>query len=299
MKLTKPQISRLAAQAETYLNAIYPENPEERRTIEDVLADIYVSRLEDKTPAQGRIMAQNLLSAVESFEKDYEQAVASGAEGCIARRQKEMEAGMDDSEACTLWMKCTAGASAAGAEITGPSAEHRELLIDLDELYVPREEASRPLADALREDAAEAIRHTGAALRNLEESAKQLRSMAQEQGEGELFAAAGNPQAYAALIAMLAYVGAKNGEYPDIPVDIRLDQMAALVCGALQRMRIAEDISRKRIYKDKGQSRMNALGSLLGSHLFTGSAMGAAALEKVRPYTIENMARVHCQILSR
>ena len=29
------------------------------------------------------------------------------------------------------------------------------------------------------------------------------------------------------------------------------------------------------------------------------SAMGAAALEKVRPYTIENMARVHCQILSR
>ena len=240
---TKEQIEMLKAEAASIL-----KNIAEGQSVRDVMAQIYVDNLDEKTISQGQLMAGGILQSVERFDADYQKA-REDIDRFIQRFQEKVEEDKDCVERCNYWLKLGAAVSAYTITLDGDGADQEKLFRELEEL---------------RSQAAEAIRNSGILLGTLVEQAEALEALDNAEKAAALLMDFGNREAeYRAVVSMLAYTKIKNGTFEGVPVDITAAQVTAIVCAEMEQARIMESVANGSLAVDFASSLLYILGAVL------------------------------------
>ena len=169
--ITKEQIDVLMKQAKTMLEGIG-----EKESVRDIMARHYAENLDDKTLAQGMVMADAILEAVKEFDADYRKAVED-ADAYIRKFQKEADEGKTCVERCNYWLRLAGALTAAGQILSDSEADREQILTELDALVVSEEEATPQLEEELRRKAREAMKASGIVLTGIMANTEALQQM--------------------------------------------------------------------------------------------------------------------------
>lgn len=236
---TDEQVNSLMEQAKAMLEGIG-----EGQSVRDIMARHYVENLDDKTLAQGLVMADAMLEAVKDFDTDYRRAVED-MDGFIRRFQETADQGKSCVERCSYWLRLAGALTAAGQVLSDSEADKEQLLSQLDGLVVSEEEATPQLEEALRRRAREAMKESGILLTGVMVNAEALEQVEKPEEIAELLIDLGNQElAYRAMVAMLAYTHVKTGQMENMPVDMTAVQLTHLVCSQVEYLRILNAVGR-------------------------------------------------------
>lgn len=272
MTFTQEQNDSLKAQALEIMN-----NISEGKSVRDVMAQIYVDSLDEKTLQQGGIMSDAILQSVKEFDADYREA-QEDMDRFIRKFQKKADEGMTRVERCNYWLKLSMAVSAAAAAMGDNGADREKILSEIEELSVTEEEATPEREKALRELAAEAIRNSGVMLSGLAEQADTLANMANvEETVGMLIDLGNREIEYRAIVTMLAYTRIKSGEFENLSADMTAAQVAAIVCAETEQARIMEAVGNGNLAVDIASAMLAVLGIVvLAKFAIAIAAMGLA-----------------------
>ena len=252
---TKEQNDSLKAQVTEIM-----DNISEGKSVRDVMAQIYVDNLDEKTLQQGGIIADAILQSVKEFDADYQEA-QEDLDRFIRKFQKKADEGKTCAERCNYWLKLSAAVSAAAAAMGDEGADREQILSEIEGLSVSEEEATPEREKALREMAAEAIRNSGVMLGGLVEQAEALENMADAEEAAGMLIDLGNQEIeYRAIATMLAYTKIKNGEFENMPADMTTAQVAAIVCAEAEQARIMEAVGKGSLAVDIASAMLTVLG---------------------------------------
>lgn len=255
---TKEQNEMLKTEATNIL-----KNISEGQSIRDVMAQIYVNNLDEKTISQGQLMADGILQSVERFGADYQEA-REDIDRFIQRFQEKVEEDKDCVERCNYWLKLGAAVSAYTITLDRDGADQEKLFRELEELSISDEDATPQKEEELRSQAAEAIRNSGILLGTLVEQAEALEALDNAEKAAALLMDFGNREAeYRAVVSMLAYTKIKNGTFEGVPVDITAAQVTAIVCAEMEQARIMESVANGSLAVDFASSLLYILGAVL------------------------------------
>ncbi|MBE5798620.1 MAG: hypothetical protein E7321_01540 [Clostridiales bacterium] len=275
MKYTGSMFDGIAEQTGAYMNAKVND-----MSARDILAQIYVEKLEDKTMEQGYIMADSLLGCIRQFDQAYQQA-ANHASEYLMEFARRMEEGKNDREKYIFWMETAAAVSASTAQLHGENCDYCDTLVKIEQRGIS-DEITPELLKQVRETALHALRHCGILFAELPAHADEMETAAKENQMDSLIVRIGLETEkemyceYRAIAAMLIYTGIKNQEYAsDIPVDITLQQTAVAVCGEFERLRIAGGTGSQEGASAAGESRLNMLSMVTGTLLVAAMVSGA------------------------
>lgn len=269
---TKEQIEMLKAEAASIL-----KNIAEGQSVRDVMAQIYVDNLDEKTISQGQLMAGGILQSVERFDADYQKA-REDMDRFIQGFQEKIDEGKNCVERCNYWLKLGAAVSAYTITLGEDSANQEKLFQELEELSVSEEEATPQKEKELRSQAAEAIRNSGILLGTLVEQAEALEALDDaEEAAALLIDFSGHEAEYRAVVSMLAYTKIKNGTFEGMPVDMTAAQVTSIVCAEMEQARIMESVANGSQAIDLAAGLLYILGAVLLVELaLSASAIGVA-----------------------
>ena len=178
---TNEQNEMLKAQAAEILRKL-----DEDRNVRDVMAQIYVDDLDDKTMQQGQLMADAILKSVREFDAGYREA-QEDLDRFIDKFQAKADEGKSCVERCNYWLRLGTAIAAAGEAMNGEGADREAILAQLGGLSVSEEEATPAREQELREQAKLALKNSGVMLGALAEQAQALQEMeSAEEAAGRL-----------------------------------------------------------------------------------------------------------------
>lgn len=241
-KLTNVQMEMLEKEAKEVVKQI-----SEGKSTKEILSEIYVNGLENKTKDQGDLMADATIKAVAEFDEAMEQATndrEAFADNFIAK----MDEGKTPVERCTYWLRFT---SALLAVSCGDEAEKAEHLRNAEVLTVTDKDATPELEQELKANAKEALLNNTILLENLENLDVCLEQISEIDGSAKLITGlSGDKVDLRAVMSMIFYVKVMNGEIEDAPEDITVEQISAAVCAGSKEVEVLEKLSLGEIAKD-------------------------------------------------
>lgn len=271
--LAKEQYERLMAEGKKIL-----ESMDKGQSVRDIMAQIYVDNLEDKTLHQGALMADGILQNVRDFDADY-QAAQENLDGFLEDFQQKADEGRSCVERCNYWMKLTAAILAAHDALE-EGARPEELYQKLEGLSVSEEEATPEREEALRAAAADAIRNNHLLLSALTEQKDLLEEIdSAKDAAGMLIDFGSQEIEYRAVVAMLAYAKIKNGTLEGMPPDITAEQVTAMVCVGIEEARILNQVGEGKMSVDVATVLLCALGVVLLTALAVASGVMVLVVE--------------------
>lgn len=255
---TNEQMQNLMVQAEEIMNQVA-----EGKSAREIMAELYVSNLEDKSLRQGEVMADAMLDSIKAFDQNYKEA-QEDIDGFLKKMQKQMDKDKNCAERCTYWLKMAAAIAAADALMNDTSLNREEKLKEIEAMNVSEEEATEELEKELREKAREALKNNSIMMQSLLQQKDALEAMDNaDQAAGMLMDLGSRELEYRGIIAMLAYTGIKTGQYENIPVDMTAAQVATMVCAGVEQNRIMEAVGKGEMAMDIAASLLGFLGAVL------------------------------------
>lgn len=255
---TKKQNEMLKAQAIEIL-----KNLDEGQDVRDVMAQIYVDNLDDKTLQQGQLMADAILKNVKDFDADYRDA-QQDIDRFIASFQSRMDEDKSCLERCDCWLKLSAAIAAAEEVLSGEGVDREAILKQLEGLAVSEAEATPAREKELREQARQALKNSSIMLSALTEQAQALQEMESAGETAEMLINLENREVeYRAVVSMLAYTGIMNGEIKGMPVDISAEQVTVLVCAGAEQARIMAAVGSGSMAVDVASMLLMILGTVV------------------------------------
>ena len=239
------------------------EKLEKGESVRDILAQIYVDNLDDKTKKQGQIMADSILESVKAFDADYQEA-QEDLDRFIRKFQDKMDADKTCEERCNYWLKFGAAVSAAAAAMQEDDTDPEKIRQEIEQLEVPFEEATLEREKELRDQAMEAIKNSGILLGTIASQAKTLAEMDSADDAAGILIDLGNQELeYRAIVAMLAYTKIKNGEFENVPVEMTAAQVTTLVCAQIEQAKIMEAVGNGELAVDIASGILTILGIIV------------------------------------
>ena len=206
------------------------------KNVRDVMAQIYVEKLDEKTIQQGELMADKILQNVKDFDASYQEA-QENLDRFVEKFQSKMDKGKSCVDRCNYWLKLGTVVSSLTTAMSEGEVDRERIIREADALSVSEEDATPKLEAELREQAATAIKNSGILLGTLAEQAEALEKLdSAEEAAGLLIDMSGHEMEYRAVVSMLAYTMSKNGELEGVPVDMTASQ-------AVGDGKMAEDIA--------------------------------------------------------
>ena len=252
---TTEQNEMLKAQATEILRKL-----DEGQNVRDVMAQIYVDNLDEKTLQQGQLMADAILKHVREFDAGYRDA-QQDHDKFIDKFQAKMDDGKSCVERCNYWLKLSATIAAIEEATNGENADHEAILAQLENLSVSEEEATPAREQELREQAKLALKNSSVMLSTLAEQAQVLQKTdSVEEVAGMLIDLGNREIEYRAVAAMLAYTKIKNGEFENMPVDMTAAQVATVVCAEAEQARIMAAVGNGSLAVDAASLLLSVLG---------------------------------------
>lgn len=274
---TNEQMQELMAQAQGIM-----DNIAEGESVRDIMANMYVEALDNKTLQQGQVMADALLDAVKHFDSDYREA-KSDLDSFIRKFQHTIDEGKTCVERCNYWLRFAAALTAATTAMDDGTIDREALMQETENLSVSEEEATETLERELREKAQEALENSGILLTGLMAHADDLQAMTNADGAASLLIDLGtNEIEYRGILSMLVYTQVKTGQMENIPAEMTAAQIATLVCAQVEQTRILEGLGDGSITIDFAEFALKALGIVVLAS--TALAVAAVAIPVVSAF---------------
>lgn len=256
---TNEQNKKFMEQAQEIMNKM-----SEGENVRDVMAKIYVDSLEDKTTAQGLVIADSIIESVQRFETSYK-AAKEDLDGYIKKFQKKMDEGKTCVERCNFWLKMAASISAANIALSDPTVDRKKLIEEM-ELITPltEGEATPQKEKELREKAFEVIKNSGIMLNGLMDYADRLEATVSPEEAAELIISIGDKDAdLKAIASMIAYTQVKTGNVEEIPADVTASQITTIICAGIEEVRIIEAVGNGSMLESVAAALLFVLGAVV------------------------------------
>lgn len=252
---TKEQVENLQDQAKEIAAKV--SNKEE--TI-DIMAQLYVDGFEGRTLEQGRLVAETIIKTVQNFDVDYKEAQVD-IDHFIRKFQSKIDKDKTCRERCNYWKQFATAVTGATIAMNNGSVNSDEIVKQLETLTVSEEEATPELENDLREQAFEALKNSNIMLGALAANVNTLKEIQNADEAAQVLIDLGNENIdYRAIISMIAYINAVNGEYPDVPIDISASQIANMVCVQIEQIKIIDALEHNDITMTVANSLLFILG---------------------------------------
>ena len=263
--LTKEQMDMVEKQGKEILRK------SEGNNIRELLAEIYVDYLDDKTIRQGRIMADSILSSIQSFDSDFGEA-KENLNGYVDKFMYRICKDKSCADRCNLLAKLSAAASGAtriwAADSLEQESEAEKQMKEIEGIQFSEENATPELEAELMRQAKEALLGSGIMLSALIKQEKQLKEMENADEAAQLFLETGVQELdFRAVAAMLTYVNAKNGTFDNLPDEITAAQAATLVCAQYEEIHILTEVAGGGIPVDVAAALLQILGIVVIARL--------------------------------
>lgn len=254
--LTQDQINVLNDQAEDIIKRI--DNGEKTM---DVLRDMYITAFPGKTPDQATAVATTILDTIQAFDTNYAEAKVD-IDHFIRKYQRKIDKNKSSLERCIFWKQFAYGINAITASDDENGEIDRDKLIEeINAITVDEDEVTDLLEEELRTAAFEALKDSNLLLGTMAANMRVMENTLQADEAAQLLVdLTVEDLDYRAVVSMLAYINAANGEYPDVPVDVSVSEMATAVCVEVEEIKIIDAFMRQ----DISLSLAKALIGLLG-----------------------------------
>ena len=271
MTLTKEQNQFLAEQASKVLKQY-----ENGLGVREIMANIYAENLPEKTFRQGEIMADMVLENVKRFDTSYKEA-QEDVEHFIDVFQDKVDEGKTCRERCEFWLHFGTAVTEATIAMNGAGDKVNEDSKKMPRQQVSIENVSEDLADELRIKAKDAILNSGIMLSALLEQADKLDRFSSAEEASDLLIDLGATEfEYRAVVAMLAYVNIKNGQF-EVPEEIKemtIGQITTLVCAEIEQARIMKAVNDGKMAVDFASNTLLILGVVVVGIFMVEAAFG-------------------------
>ena len=230
----------------------------------EIMAQIYVDSLPDKSMEQGLMMADKALEAIVDFNKTYSDAL-DNKEGTVEKLMNQLLAEKDLVGRCNTLAALYAGISVADAKMFGEDiAECDEIIKDADEEKITVNEATQELESELKEKVAEALKNSAILSRGLVRQADYLDDMMEENGISQMVVRIGEDEVeYEGILTMVGYVESKTEEISEIPPDMTIEETAYIVAATMEEEQIIKRYSAGEIAMNVAVACLDVLGTVL------------------------------------
>jgi len=230
----------------------------------EIMAQIYVNNLEDKSMKQGLMMADKALEAIADFNQTYAKAVEN-KEGTLNKLIDQMVEGKTVVERCNTLSALYVGVSAASAKIAGESAEDcNTIMKQADEKKITEDQATPELEAELKSCVLKALEESSVLSRGLIRQADYLDAMMEENGVTQMVLQIGQDETeYEGILTMLAYVESKNENIEELPPDITVEEMAYIVAATMEEKQIVKRYTAGEIAMEVAVALLDILGIVL------------------------------------
>lgn len=290
MKFDNKAMQRLYEDAKDAMEAV-----KQGKSAAQAASELYVRGLPDKDQQLGDVMAERVEEIVSQYEKLAKDALAD-PDGWIDAQLDRLGENGTRTERCRLLLQMLEGVTAVNASLTGEDVRTmREQGMELDERRV-NEETERELREALKE--ALAASTLGAV--QLEALGEALESLPPEQLEEGVIEFGRDAHGRKVLLAMTAYVNAKNGVLEDVPAEATVEEITTAVCLADDTARVCAGAQNGTVKEEEAPRIVQLLGEValgllvgigmyyavthLGASLLAGHGLLHAGL--VKPVTV-------------
>ncbi|MCD7824136.1 MAG: hypothetical protein LUG86_09020 [Oscillospiraceae bacterium] len=257
-KLTKDQQKKIMNETQEILDSL-----SEGKSTRDVMAEIYVKNLEDKTIKQGEVMADAILESIKEFDSSYEHA-KNNVDGFIESFQKKANTDKTPAERCTYWLRFTATLSAitlALGEGTITEEKKNEIVSQVEALSVSEAEATQEYELQLMAEAKEAMLNSNILLVGMMNSTDEVAGAEDTDEVTELLISLGSKEIeFRGIMSMLVYTKLKSGEYGKDAADMTPEQVATMVCAQVEEARILDAVGKGSITERLAAELFRALG---------------------------------------
>lgn len=254
-KFTNEQIKSLAEETSKIVSEV-----SQGKATREIMAEIYVDRLENKKTEQGLAMADKIIESVRNFDKEYMQA-RENLDEYLKDFAKKAEKGKNTEERCNYWLKLEASVTAACIALNDNTVDRAKMAEELKNLCIPTEQISEEKAEELRTKALEAIKNSGIVILGIQQTAEQLENVTAADETASMLIDIGTRETDTrAIMSMLAYTEVKNGAYDEVPVEMTAEQITTAVCATIEEARIAEGVENGSILEEVAAIMLTVLG---------------------------------------
>lgn len=257
--MNKKQFERMKEKAAEVLN-----KNAEGITDREIIAQIYMDGLNDKSMDRGLAMADEALQAVRDFKQSYNNA-AEDKDSTLEKLVDQLLEGKSTAERCGILTKMFAAITASNAAMSGGDSEEIENLIRLaDEESFTEEQADPELEAGIRAQVMEALNASSVLSQGLLRQADQLEELADENGITRMVLQAGQDEiGYQGIMAMLCYVEVKNGTIKEFPPDLTIKQTACIIAATEAEQQIVKRFTTGELSIELAVALLNILGMIL------------------------------------
>lgn len=207
----------------------------------DILAQIYVNGLENKSMEQGWMMADEALLAISDFHQTYAEAVED-KNGTLEQLISQMLDGKNIVERCNILAELYAAVSATTAKTLGEDSEECDKVIKFaDENKITEDQATSKLEGELKENVIEAMNESAILTRGLIRQADEIDEMISANGVTQMILQIGEDETeYEGILTMLGYVESKTGKTEELPPDLTIQEVAYIVAATMEEEQIVK-----------------------------------------------------------
>lgn len=256
-KFTEEQEKNLMEQAKRCL-----EQTEEGRSTREIMAQIYVDGLDDKTLAQGEVMADAILESVNKFDCDFA-AAKDDLDVWLDKILSRMTADMTPVQRCTFWLKLAAAVNGVSAKesLELDESEQQRILAEVENITVSEEEATPELEAQLYAGVKAVLENSSVMLSVLVSQQEAFRELESGDDAAAVLLDLGSREIdFRAVVSMMAYVNVKNGTFDNIPVDMKAEQITTMVCAEVEQLRILDAVSKGKMSMEVASMLLEILG---------------------------------------
>jgi hypothetical protein len=261
-ELKKKEFEKIAEIVET----IIAEKGEDIE-ISDLMAEIYIKGLPDKTPEQATIITQSIIEIVANHKAEFDKAMENNTEWIEAKLNSLTENKSVD-EKCASYLKVLKGIATLNSLslndfLTESDIDIEAFLSEIDgEMMINPDMITPEFEQELREKAFEAVQHCGFLYGYVEDIADSVKNLQEDLDITEMIVGIGKDLSnYKSLMAMIAYISAKNGAI-DVPPNVGLEEITIGVCTAVEAQKYYHLYKAGKILEDVLHFVLNILGAV-------------------------------------
>ena len=230
----------------------------------DLIAQIYMDGLDNKSMEQGLMMANEAVQAVKDFNQSYSEAVEN-KNGTMDKLIDQLLENKSAAERCNILTQMYAAVTTASAKASGEECEEGEKLVNqADEDPITEEQASPELEAEIRARTIEALNRSSILSHGLFRQADQLDALASELGVTQMVLQIGQDQIeYESILTMLSYVESKKGTIEELPPDLTIQEVAYVVAATVEEEQIVKRFTMGEMAMEAAVALLDILGMVM------------------------------------
>lgn len=260
MKLNEKSKKRIDAQTSEAIKALG-----EGRSVRDVLTDLYMRGMPDKTEEQGQMMADRIIELVEAYEEEVKKAF-DDEDQWIHEKLDEILKDKSLEERCNILYKMIHAVQALGSmtltdDQKGEEADIEAYMARCENCVIDSAVVCEELEENMQRLVIEGLKDSGLVFMQMGHMADTIEEL--KEGEDFLqFFLAGGIEAVntMAVTSMITYVDAKNGIIEEVPLTATIEEITFGVCAAIKTERIAAEVAANHIEEEVARKFIRIVG---------------------------------------